>query len=341
MLPKGSLVWPLPPYGPNNQLSTIMEVASVAATLNATLVLPRLRRHHTDHLSETLEFEQAYSIGRWSSHVGLSTISVANAAAIRRRALSGIGARRRVLFLQLDGGRAPNDESLRTVSEVALLGIRWSSLRHGDHHRIASRDLATSYQLRMRLAAAISSRGEPPSMPCDVFVSGFSSLPNLPARPLWATLDFAPRIRLLAARAVRTAFGSADQASSGSSGSAGTVRTVVHVRRADADSDLLGCRGLGADIASPLCPSGGNVPPANTLSTAQLAAAIGAVDDTMREKAARLASEINREDGPAKGADALAALAASAPPPKYPEVRRRQSFTAMGVGSQLNLTASL
>ena len=76
-------------------------------------------------------------------------------------------------------------------------------------------------------------------------------------------------------------------------------------------------------------------------TAAELAAAIGAVDDTMREKAARLASEINREDGPAKGADALAALAASAPPPKYPEVRRRQSFTEMGVGSQLNLTASL
>ena len=76
-------------------------------------------------------------------------------------------------------------------------------------------------------------------------------------------------------------------------------------------------------------------------TAAELAAAIGAVDDTMREKAARLASEINQEDGPAKGADALAALAASAPPPKYPEVRRRQSFTQMGVGSQLNLTASL
>lgn len=76
-------------------------------------------------------------------------------------------------------------------------------------------------------------------------------------------------------------------------------------------------------------------------TAAELAAAIGAVDDTMREKAARLASEINREDGPANGADALAALAASAPPPKYPEVRRRQSFTQMGVGSQLNLTASI
>ena len=76
-------------------------------------------------------------------------------------------------------------------------------------------------------------------------------------------------------------------------------------------------------------------------TAAELAAAISAVDDNMREAAAQLASRINREDGPANGADALAALAAKAPPPKYPGVRRRQSFTAMGVGSELKLSGSI
>ena len=67
----GRLVIPLPPFGPNNQLQTVVEVASLAKSVNAALVLPDVVPWYADNHSTSLPFGSAYDV----SHLPVPTMT--------------------------------------------------------------------------------------------------------------------------------------------------------------------------------------------------------------------------------------------------------------------------
>ena len=214
----GRLVIPLPPFGPNNQLQTVVEVASLAKSVNAALVLPDVVPWYADNHSTSLPFGSAYDVSRLPvptmTHAQWRSVDVSHAHQV---------------LLALNG-------ALNKAEQHHHFG---ASLRLPTHVRstsVHSRDVKTLKGVYDLVQAALTQTQTSRQPPLHIFVSCFTCFPALPfdaAAALWRQLDFAPRILKLAARVAQALFGSAP-AALGNLTASSPPFVAVHVRRADA-----------------------------------------------------------------------------------------------------------
>ena len=214
----GRLVIPLPPFGPNNQLQTVVEVASLAKSVNAALVLPDVVPWYADNHSTSLPFGSAFDVSRLPvptmTHAQWRSVDVSHAHQV---------------LLALNG-------ALNKAEQHHHFG---ASLRLPTHVRstsVHSRDVKTLKGVYDLVQAALTQTQTSRQPPLHIFVSCFTCFPALPfdaAAALWRQLDFAPRILKLAASVAQALFGSAP-AALGNLTASSPPFVAVHVRRADA-----------------------------------------------------------------------------------------------------------